>query len=131
MKRFKTYRHGIQATAATLANGYYDDIVRGLRSGDPWSVDVSRGLQTWVAGPNGTNPGYVQKIMGGPALEPSRPKKPKPARMAGAPPELPGLDMDLMSIVWDDDPEFLETLFAANHLGAIAMPIMFTSRDMR
>lgn len=123
VKRFDSYRHGIQATAATLANGHYDDIVKGLLAGDPYAHDLSRGLQTWVAGPNGSNPGYVAKVMGQP-LAPTKP--PRAARSAARPTKLsrqpqfgaqsePGLDMDLMSIVWEDDPEFLATLQQLNY----------------
>lgn len=117
VKRFNSYRHGIQATAATLANGHYDDIVRGLMSGDPYAHDLSRGLQTWVAGPNGSNPGYVAKVMGGKVSAPAPPRRqlgPRPPRAPKV--EEPGLDMDLMEIVWDDfeDLEFLETLRVLN-----------------
>ena len=123
VKRFDSYRHGIQATAATLANGHYDDIVKGLLAGDPYAHDLSRGLQTWVAGPNGSNPGYVAKVMGQP-LAPTKP--PRASRSATRPTKLsrqpqfgaqsePGLDMDLMSIVWEDDPEFLATLQQLNY----------------
>lgn len=123
VKRFDSYAHGIQATAATLMNGMYDDIVQGLKSGDPYSHDLSRGLQTWVAGPKGSNPGYVQKIMGTGALPPSQPKRPpKPheAPGAGGPPPVRqvagGSFMKVAGLLWDDDPEYLETLRSLNYM---------------
>lgn len=114
VKRFDTYQHGIQATAATLANGHYDDIVRGLISGNPYAHDLSRGLQTWVAGPRGSNPGYVTKVMGGASGGAPAPVRPRTPRAVQPPREAPGLDMELMEIVWDDDPEFLASLRALN-----------------
>jgi hypothetical protein len=125
VKRFNSYAAGIQATAATLANGHYDDIVKGLKTGNPYDHDLSRGLQTWVAGPNGTNAGYVRKIMGDDAapLEPSRPAKAtRPNTNGGAPPIVTpqgragGSFMKVAGLLWEDDVEYLETLRSLNYM---------------
>src|SRR5262245_58921743 len=51
VRAFDSFDQGIKSLSETLMNGYYDDIVAGLRSGNPYDHDMSRGLQTWVAGP--------------------------------------------------------------------------------
>jgi murein DD-endopeptidase MepM/ murein hydrolase activator NlpD len=64
VKKFRSFDYGIKQTAATLNNGYYDDILQALASGDPYKANPSRGLQTWVAGPNGSKPEYAAKVLG-------------------------------------------------------------------
>lgn len=116
VKRFDSFQNGIAATVKTLNNGYYDDILKGLRSGDPYSSDLSRGLQTWVSGPNGTNPGYVRKIMGdGYTPEPAAPRaarKVKAARpqMVAAAKAGPTAWDKLVRSLFDDDPEWAEIM---------------------
>ena len=122
VKRFNAYAAGIQATAATLANGHYDDIVRGLKSGNPYDHDLSRGLQTWVAGPNGSNPGYVAKIMGTGGLAPSQPNRPPkreraPARVPSSlQPKAGGSFMKVAGLLWEDDDDYLEMLRTINYM---------------
>lgn len=72
VKRFGSFGEGIKNTAETLMNGRYQDILDGLASGDPYTKDVSRGLQVWVSGrPNG-NPAYAAKVLGNPAPPPKQ-----------------------------------------------------------
>jgi cell wall-associated NlpC family hydrolase len=104
---FDSFDYGIKQTAATLHNGYYDDILDALASGDPYKVKPSRGLQTWVSGPNGSNPGYAAKILGTPvdvtpvAGAPHKPVRSKPQRAArGRKP----LSTSTISMIFGDDP---------------------------
>jgi hypothetical protein len=65
VKAYPNYNTGIRMTAATILNGRYPDIVRALRSGDPYRNPPTAGLQVWVSGrPNG-NPAYARKVLGG------------------------------------------------------------------
>lgn len=115
VKKFRSYQDGLRATVATLQSGLYDDIVGGLVKGDPYSHDLSRGLQTWVAGPNGTNPGYVQKIMGG-SYAPSRNAAPgapaaKPTPVKRKPTQDTGMQWDsVMDTIFADDPMFRDLM---------------------
>lgn len=67
VKRFSDFNTGIRYTAETLMNGRYDDIVKGLSSGNPYSYNVSAGLQTWVSGRPDGNPEYARKVLGQPS----------------------------------------------------------------
>lgn len=67
VKAFDSYKNGVNALAITLLNGRYNDIVQGLRSGNPYQSDIGRGLQIWVSGKPDGNPGYAQKVLGRPA----------------------------------------------------------------
>jgi cell wall-associated NlpC family hydrolase len=63
VKAFPSFQKGIMYTAQTLMNGRYQDILDGLRSGDP--SGASAGLQTWVSGRPDGNPTYAASILGG------------------------------------------------------------------
>lgn len=108
VKAFGTQREGVNALAITLLNGRYNDIVRGLRSGRPFTQDLSAGLSTWVSGSPTGNLSYAQKIMGTAAGDPKGPStraRPEPIRKAGS---LPGPDpMAGINVAFADDPEFL------------------------
>lgn len=115
VKAFGSYDEGIMNTARTLQNGYYDDILDGLKSGDPYKVNPSRGLQTWVAGPNGSNPEYAQKILGGAAATPLVQRASKAAerwkRHVNTVASSPSPDWDsAMKMIFDDDPEMAEIM---------------------
>lgn len=96
VKRFKSFKHGIQATAATLSSGRYDDILAALSEGDPYQYDISSGLQVWVSGRPDGNPGYAQKVLGGRGGSKRLPSPGAPPRVAAeaAPPQAPKLDLD-------------------------------------
>ncbi len=109
VKAFDSFDTGIRYTAETLLNGRYDDIVKALRSGDPYAGhDMSRGLQVWVSGRPDGNPGYAQKVMGGGAV----PKAALPAGGRGptgnpglaAPPPPPKFDFpdEFLYDIWGD-----------------------------
>jgi murein DD-endopeptidase MepM/ murein hydrolase activator NlpD len=108
VKKFNSFQNGVLATAATLMNGRYDDLVAGLTSGNPYKFDVSKGLQTWVSGEPDGNPEYARKVLGGKAVSkrlPS-PAAPRPTR--------PGTDDSWATTVnfifGDSDPEFASIL---------------------
>lgn len=112
VKRFGSYDQGIRATAETLMNGRYQDILDGLQSGDPFHSNIGAGLQVWVSGrPNG-NPGYAQKVLGGRVSStgsPSPARAPRPAQAPKAPAALQGESdwqwtMDF--VFGEKDPEF-------------------------
>ena len=63
VKAFPSFQKGIMYTAQTLMNGRYQDILDGLRVGDP--SGASAGLQTWVSGRPDGNPTYAASILGG------------------------------------------------------------------
>ncbi len=110
VKSFDSFDTGIKSMAETLHNGYYGDILDALASGDPYSARPERGLQTWVAGPKGSNPGYVRKVLGSYSGG-AAPKRPVPG-MKGRRQEVQGFDADgaLAQVLFDDDPEFLDFL---------------------
>lgn len=64
VKAFDNFQHGIQATASTLRNGRYDDILRGLASGDPYAAKPIAGLSTWVSGSPTKGVSYAGKVLG-------------------------------------------------------------------
>lgn len=64
VKAFDSFDNGVAATIATLQNGRYDDIVAGLRSGDPYKAKPTAGLSTWVSGSPTGNLGYSAKVLG-------------------------------------------------------------------
>jgi len=109
VKSFDSQQAGINALAATLMNGRYDDIVRALRQGNPYASDISAGLQVWVSGSPTGNPGYAQKVLGGTgapkAALPQGGRGPK--GNLGLAPAPPG---DVWEEVFKDDPKFLRTL---------------------
>ena len=91
MKRFKSYDQGIRATAETLMNGRYQDILDGLQSGDPYHSNIGAGLQVWVSGKPDGNPGYAQKVLGGRASSGASPS-PALAPRPGQAPSVPSPD---------------------------------------
>lgn len=64
VKAFGDYGTGVKMTAETVMNGRYPNIVAGLRSGNPYNVDMSGDLSTWVSGSPTKGLGYAQKVMG-------------------------------------------------------------------
>ena len=119
VKSFASQREGVNALAATLLNGRYGDIVKGLKSGRPFTQDLTAGLSTWVSGSPTARPDYANKIMGsGPGTRraPAGGDGVRSAYPGGAGPTgnagpLPGPDpMAGLDIAFADDPEFLATL---------------------
>lgn len=113
VKSFRSRRDGLNALAQTLMNGRYGDIVRGLRSGDPYSAGISAGLQTWVSGRPDGNPGYAAKVLGrsvAPSTAPVRRKLPHQQPMTAglsAPPAPPD---DIWAEIFKHDQKFLRIL---------------------
>lgn len=69
VKRFSDFKTGVQSTVQTLRNGRYNNIVSGLKSGNPYETPGVEGdLQTWVSGKRDGNPAYASKILGGPGV---------------------------------------------------------------
>lgn len=66
---FDTYANGINATANTLNNGRYKDIVQSLRTGDPYKNRPMAGLSTWLTGQANAQAGiaYANRVLGAPA----------------------------------------------------------------
>jgi hypothetical protein len=58
VKRYRSGQQGIRATVQTLLNGYYNDIVGGLRSGKATSAQLasSPSLKKWGTGTWGSSP---------------------------------------------------------------------------
>ena len=127
VKAFDSFDSGIHATALTLMNGRYDDIVGGLKKGNPYKANPSAGLQTWVSGRPDGNPGYAQKVLGGSAAPKAaqapagRGPKGNPG-LAAPPPSSPwgdGGDYDTMiTDIWGD----LAPLFRDTYRPVEGMP---------
>lgn len=61
---FKNFKSGVNATARTLKNGRYGDILAALKSGNPYKVKPVGGLSTWVSGSHTGNLEYASKVLG-------------------------------------------------------------------
>jgi len=62
---FPDYKTGIKQTVATINNGRYKGIVRGLQAGDPYAdPDIVGDLSTWVSGSRTARPDYASKVLG-------------------------------------------------------------------
>lgn len=115
VRAFPSFQAGIQNTAETLMNGRYGDILQGLKKGDPYSFDVSAGLQTWVSGRPDGNPGYAAKVLGQP-VAPGKAAQAKPVaqraklKFKAAPPPPDGDWGRTLALIFDDDPEMLEIM---------------------
>ncbi len=101
VKAFDKYQNGIRATAMTLMNGRYDDIVAGLVGGNPYKRDLSAGLSTWVSGSPTGNLKYAQKVMGGSAAP-----KAAQAQAGRGPKGNPGLAAPPPSAPWGDGGDY-------------------------
>jgi hypothetical protein len=112
VKAFDSFQSGVNALAATMLNGRYNDVVTGLRSGNPYAHDITAGLSTWVSGSPTGNLSYAQKVLGGKGTEPKRPSKTGPGSPAAASGSLgaPPPQGDFFGFAFDDDPEFLSLL---------------------
>lgn len=64
VKRFGNFKTGIRSTAETLTNGRYNDIVAGLRSGNPYAAPVQDDLSVWVSGSPTKGLSYASKVLG-------------------------------------------------------------------
>lgn len=64
VKAFADYGTGVRATAETVLNGRYPNIVAGLRSGNPYNSDISGDLSIWVSGSPTKGLRYAQRVMG-------------------------------------------------------------------
>lgn len=66
VRAFPNAKVGTQATAKTLLNGRYPNIVQGLRGGNPYAVDVTSDLSTWVSGRPDSQSGakYAARVLG-------------------------------------------------------------------
>src|SRR6188508_321634 len=106
VKAFGSFGEGVQNTVATLRNGRYGDILEGLASGDPYTHDVSAGLQTWVSGSPTGNPGYAQKVLGRKVSGKHTVPVPGAKLKLGPMPDLADDSWGYaMSLIFDDDPE--------------------------
>lgn len=111
VKKYRSFQDGVNATALTLMNGHYDDIVAGLLTGNPYKAAPSRGLQIWVSGRPDGNPEYAQKVLAGGGA----PKGTLPAGGAGAKgnlalaPSQPAVN-PLIEMAFADDPGFLDLM---------------------
>jgi cell wall-associated NlpC family hydrolase len=115
VKAFPSYHQGIQSTVETLLNGRYDDIIDGLKRGDP--SGASAGLQTWVSGRPDGNPAYARRVLGDsapaapPAVRGTAAVQRTKARLSQVPPRpgkptSPNPEWDAaMRMIFDDDPE--------------------------
>lgn len=108
VKRFDSFKSGIQATATTLKNGRYNDILDALASGDPYKTAPIAGLQTWVSGSPTGNPKYAAKVLGEKvAAQPRAPRGPRAARRPQLQQqEAKDWNWTMDFIFGDDDPEF-------------------------
>lgn len=62
---FPDYQTGVRETAATISNGYYPNIVAGLRAGDPYrNQSVAGDLSTWVSGSRTAGLAYAGRVLG-------------------------------------------------------------------
>lgn len=64
--KYDSFQHGIDATAKTLQNGRYGDILAALKTGNPYAAKPVAGLSTWLTGKVGTQAGinYASKVLG-------------------------------------------------------------------
>lgn len=65
VKQFADYNTGMDMTAQTIMNGRYPNLVKGLRSGNPYQFDISGDLSTWVSGSRTKGLSYAQRVTGG------------------------------------------------------------------
>lgn len=111
VKAFRDRRSGVNALASTILNGRYNDIVSGLRSGRPFTHDLSAGLSTWVSGSPTGNLKYAEKIMGRTGGSRKAPEAPRSRPVAAtAPPAAPDRGFDALRIAFSDDPGFVDLL---------------------
>lgn len=90
VKAFPNYQIGVRSTAETLLNGRYPNLVAGLRSGNPYSFDLTGDLSTWVSGSPTGGLSYAQRVLGtesiggqkAPALEVPKSTNAQPAFQA-------------------------------------------------
>jgi hypothetical protein len=64
--RYNSFDNGVNATAKTLQNGRYGDILAALNSGNPYKAKPVSGLSTWLSG-SATSPAgarYASKVLG-------------------------------------------------------------------
>ena len=70
VRKFPNYATGISQTVSTLQNGRYTSVVRGLRSGNPYSSTLRQGvlgdLSTWVSGSRTRGLRYAANVLGAP-----------------------------------------------------------------
>ncbi len=113
VQKFKSFDFGVQATAATLMNGRYDDIVAGLASGNPYKVKPIAGLSTWVSGSPTGNTKYAQKILGTQASLASQPTRQVSAPKlspVGKAPDLGSWEWTMDFVFGKRDPAFAELM---------------------
>lgn len=67
VRAFPDSRTGIAQTLATIGNGRYPNIVRGLQAGNPYGAQISSDLSTWVSGRPDSEHGlrYASRVLGG------------------------------------------------------------------
>jgi len=83
VRNFVSPQQGIQATARTLMNGFYNPIVQGLRSGQASATQLA---QEVARSPWGTGAGVLRVLgSGGGAAPPAQPAAYTPPRAAGVP----------------------------------------------
>lgn len=115
VKAFDSFGHGIHATAATLKNGRYGDILDALSSGNPYKFNPSAGLQTWVSGSPTGNPGYAQKILGGKVTGSTKVRAPGGGGRSLKPVAKKNGAWDYaMGLIFADDPEMVGMMQAAD-----------------
>lgn len=64
VRAFPDFQTGIDYTKQTLLNGRYNNIVAGLRSGNPYKFPVSNDLSVWVSGSPTKGLKYAKKVLG-------------------------------------------------------------------
>lgn len=138
VKRFSSFGEGVRYTTETLMNGKYADILQGLAKGDPYAVDVSAGLQTWVSGRPDGNPTYASRVLGHQVSAPS-PQRAQAsvagfkAKAAAVPRQSPQDKAwsQAISMIFEDDPEMQAIMRSIDDRGARAAGLVDPRGSLR
>lgn len=76
IKVYRSWQQGLDATARTLRNGRYENIIQALRAGSPGDVANAIGQSPW-----GTNGSLVRQVIGGVPAQPTGTPTPKPPKI--------------------------------------------------
>jgi Peptidase family M23. len=83
VRAYPSFNAGITETAATLNNGNYNDILAGLKAGNPYKAPVRDDLSTWVSGSPTKGLSYASRVLGSSAPAVSQPRAVAKAVAAG------------------------------------------------